>query len=90
MFFCLNHYLTYTASEALNKNIINSYIFWEKNEKTNDSVMIIPINKKQLINYFDETINLINEKAKNKNKQTTKSEKDNFLERQNVEEIKKK
>lgn len=82
--------MIYTASEAINKNYINIHIFWENTEKSKDSAMIIPLNKKQLINYYDETLNFINEKANNKNKQTTKSEKDNFLDRQNVEEIKKK
>jgi len=90
MLFCVNHYLIYTASEAINKNHINTSIFWENTEKSNDSAMIIPLNKKQVINYYDETINLINEKAINKNKQTTKSEKENFLGKQNVQEIKKK
>lgn len=90
MFYCINHYLTHTASEALNKNHINSYIFLDNLEKSRESALIIPLHKKQLVNYYEETINLINEKANNKNKQTTKSEKDNFLDKQNIEEAKKK
>ncbi len=76
------------ASDAINKHFINTHIFWENTEKIIDSAMIIPLNKKQLINYFDETLNVINEKAYIKNRQPTKSENENFLDRQNVEEIK--
>ncbi len=82
--------MTCASNEAVNKNHININNICENKEKIKDVAMIIPINKKPLLNYFDQTLDLLNEKAENKKKYVTKSEKDNFHERQSVEETKKK
>ncbi len=90
LFYCLNYYLTTISSEAINKNLINLNNFFPNKERPKETAIIIPLNKKEICLYYEETINMIIEKAQNKKKQVTKSDKENFLDRQIVEDNKKK
>lgn len=91
----MNNYLIYSCYDAINKNLINVYLFPENKDKalnTNNKeiALIIPIFRQPIIFYYDETINQLLEKGDNKKKQLTKSDKETFIERQTVDDNKKK